>query len=178
MSARKIVLLAVAGAAVGVVTLVALGFALKALALDDILSNEYVPTTEQIVARIHLRPFLVNASEIEGIYGNMDVDAVIFRYRTGERDLEAFLARVEEHRQGTQWTPLAPHGEFRRFQRVFPKGSRMFCSVEEVRLKHAPDGTVLVGWVQADSSRDVHSLEECSESRFANSVVWPRLEEL
>jgi hypothetical protein len=54
----------------------------------------------------------------------------------------------------------------------------MFCSVEEVRLKHAPDGTVLVGWVQADSSRDVRSLEECSESRFAKSVVWPRLEEL
>lgn len=66
-----------------------------------------------------------------------------------------------------------------RYQRITPKGNRVFCGAEEVRVQINPEtNRVDVAWVQGDSFEDVKSFAETSESKWAESEVWPKLKGL
>jgi hypothetical protein len=174
MPRRKLILASLIGLAV----LLAGGVGMFVIRSSDVLltllTMEYVPTAEKILAGQHLQPFLVDPSDVEGIYGNIDIDSAVFRYRPGVVDVDEFWRRIDRQIEGTAWTKLPADGELRRFQRVFPKGSKAFCSVEEIRVRYdAVNRRVVVGWVQADSSTDVGRLAACSEADFANHVIWP-----
>lgn len=143
-----------------------------------VLRMDYVPSAEKILAFEHLRPFLVEASDIRGIYGNLDVDSAVFRYTTGVVE-EEFWRRIEQQVAGTAWTAIPPDGEIRRFQRVFPpKGQGRFWWVDELRVRYQRSTRkVVVAWVQADPTHGVSGLAECSEADFADRVIWPKLRE-
>lgn len=164
---RRITLIAVPVLVVG---------GLLGLAVLDAELMQYVPTADQIRSREDLSPFLVEASSVEGIYGNTDVDSVVFRYTAGVGEDE-FWRRVEQQLRGTRWAAVAPEGPVRRFQRVIPpEGQQMCWWVDEVRVRYRPGPrTVVVGWVQADPRRAVSGLSECSEAKFAERAIWPHL---
>lgn len=149
---------------------------LLALAVWVVGSMEYVPTAEQVQAREDFRPFLVEPSNIEGVYANMDVDSAVFRYTTAA-DEAAFWRRVEQQVAGTNWVAVAPEGEVRRYQRVIPPvGQQVSWWVDELRVRYRPaNRTVVVGWVQADPRHAVVGLAECSEAEFAERAIWPHL---
>jgi hypothetical protein len=141
-----------------------------------VFSNEYVPSADELQHREALAPFLVKPSNVEGIYGNRDVDSVVFRYTTAEGE-DAFWQRVEQQSKVRAWIVVAPEGEARRFERAIPPDRKgLFWSVEEVRVRYLrANRAVVVGWVQADERHAVTRLAECSESRFAESAIWPHL---
>jgi hypothetical protein len=139
-------------------------------------SMSYVPTAEQVLARKEFRPFLIEPSNVEGVYANADVDSVVFRYTTAADEPE-FWRRIEWQIAGSSWVAVAPEGAVRRFQRVIPPvGQQVSWWVDELRVRYRPaDRSVAVGWVQADPRQAVAGLSECSEAGYAERAIWRHL---
>ena len=144
------------------------------IAVWGVRAMHYVPSAEEIQARPDFHPFLVEPSNVEGVYGNMDVDSAVFRYTTAA-DEDEFWQRIEGQTRGTDWVVIPSDGDVRRYQRVLPPSGQQVCWwVDELRIRYRPSGRVIVvGWVQADPYNAVAGLSECSESEFAERAIWP-----
>lgn len=145
-------------------------------ALWVLTSSTFTPSASDIRSHPHLKPFLVEASDLTGLYGNFDTDARVFRYVTTATEDE-FRQQLEERSLAAGWTELPSVGGVRRFERVRgPKGSVGWYSAEEARVRHDPvTKTVTVGWVQADARQRITSFAETHEAEYAKRDVWPRL---
>ena len=141
--------------------------------------NSYVPS-----AKVLLDPnnptaaFIVDEQTIIGIYGNIDVDSVIYAYTTS-LDEEDFWQAIDTNVSDSQWTHSERHEDFRRYVRYYPKTKRRaFHSIEEARVGYQKETKrIVVAWVQTD-----HFLEpdgfprDGPEGGFAETTIWPRFE--
>lgn len=114
--------------------------------------------------------FLVAPTKIEGVYGNRDVDALVFRYATHVSE-EATLENMLDHQASAAgWTRLPDSNGLTCYERVTPKGERTFF----IRVRLNADNNVTVGWVQGDSLNEV-AFNEMSEAAWAETEIWPQL---
>jgi len=143
-----------------------------------VLSDDYLPTSAEIIGAHN--SFLVAPEALTGHYGNMDVDAVVFSYKSGSPDADAFWNALESAVTAAKWEGTAAEDNERRYERLIPKtGERIFNSAEQARVSFNPStNIVVVAWVQADSTEVLKRFDEASEAAFANRIVWPRFQEL
>ena len=140
------------------------------------LSMTYVPTPAQVNQHTVVTPFQVQPSGTEGVYGNYDIDALVFRYTTGVADTTTFTTTLDQQAIAAGWTRLPDKAGSTCYERITPKGNRTFCGAEQVRVQFDPESKrVNVGWVQGDAFEDVASFSETHESDWAESEVWPKL---
>jgi len=143
---------------------------------------EVVPSSE--VIEKWLGDFLIEADDIQGIYRNLDVDSLLFTYRTAVTEERDFRNALSMKLQDSRWKETEGHG-FIEYRRQFDKGEKavdrldmpIFYSFEVARIGFSA-GRVVVAYVQADTSEDVGVFEESGEGQWAKEVIWPQFEEL
>lgn len=164
---------------IGSFLLVVVILSVLAVFLIPALSMTFVPTPAQISQHTAVTPFQVLPSETEGVYANADIGSLVFRYKSGAANETAFKTTLDNQATAAGWTRLPDKDGAIRYQRITPKGNRVFCGAEEVRVQINPEtNRVDVAWVQGDSFEDVKSFAETSESKWAESEVWPKLKGL
>jgi len=141
------------------------------------ISLERVPTALEIRANDTLSKFLIDPREVYGDYQNLDVDAVVFSYLHTASSESEFWDKLGTALKGTDWKPVDTSGSTRRFERQFSKGTKMFSSAEQIRVGYKRS-KVVVGYVQADSSKEQSSFAETDEADWAERVIWPKFEAL
>jgi len=126
------------------------------------------------------KAFIFSERDIQGIYGNSDVDSAIYQYTSNESTAEKFWERVAARAEESNWAFAADQEKTRRYLRIRPRtGQQRFHSVEEVRIAcDARTMKVTVAWVQADTSDLPDDLPEDGEGDFAKREIWPKFEEL
>jgi hypothetical protein len=143
---------------------------------------EVVPSSQ--VIEKWLGDFLVDADNIQGIYRNVDIDSLLFTYRTAINEERNFRNALSKKLQDSRWKETEGHG-FIEYRRRFEKGEvaddrvdmPIFFSYEVVRIGFSA-GRVVVAYVQADTSEDVRIFEKSGEGQWAKEVIWPQFEEL
>lgn len=138
-----------------------------------------IPSCDDIRAQKALTTFLVDDTSIRGVYQNVDVDSLVFTYKTSVAAEGDFWQQLVRSVKGSGWYELGPKGEVRQFERTSSRGNAMFSSAELLRIAYLSDKRrVVVGYVQADSSEENISFSETDEAGWAEKVIWPRFEEL
>ncbi len=146
------------------------------------LSMEDVPSEELIKKWDTIQPFIIEPSKIMGIYRNIDIDAIVFKYST-IADRDKFWAHLKSNLQGTKWLLIAETSETRTYERRFSKGDQsparpdmaLFSSAELLKIEYLPGKQmVIVGYVQADSSEKDTSFAFTNEAKWAEKEIWPR----
>lgn len=148
---------------------------LLALARCDITNVEGVPSAADVRARRQVTPFIVGAGEIEGLYDNADVDAVVFSYAPTVPDNE-FWSMLRRSAAGEGWKESSDSSTYVTFERFSPpQGTANISGSEEVRI--ALTGRhVLVAWVQTDHVGEPRRVRDSSEGRYASDRIWPQFE--
>jgi hypothetical protein len=144
----------------------------------DLLSKDRVPDAEE-VRRFH-SAFLVEETGIRGVYGNMDVDSVVFTYQTNAADETTFWDKLHEQVEARDWRLVDDQDSFRRYERIIPRtGQQGYHSAEEARIAYkAPPEPVVVAWVEADTSTLPDTFADTDEAQWANGAIWPKFQEL
>ena len=147
----------------------------SALVLVACVAMERIPTADEIRRSSAVQPFLVEYEELTGVYQNLDVDSLVFRYRTSSRP-DAFWTALSRAAVQSGWDERL-HSRTpgqRAFDRLKPKGGLGFSSAEEVRVG-VRGNLVVVGYVQSDQNgeRPV-PVERANEGQWAQSRLWPR----
>lgn len=141
------------------------------------LQNVYVPTSDSIRNSSTIKAFMVAEEDLQGIDGNHYIDALIFRYRTTIDDRGTFESKLDQQAATAGWAKISRNDGADCYERLTPKGDRMFAGAEQTRVTFAPDtNQVTIGWVQGDTVTDVNSFSDESESSWADSNVWPLLD--
>jgi hypothetical protein len=144
---------------------------------------EQVPSADLIEQ--WLGPFLVEADQIKGIYRNLDVDSVVFTYRTALATEQAFAEGLTRNLAASRWQRQTHTTAFIEYRRRFAKGETspgrpdmpIFASREVIRLSfNSADRTVVVAYVQADASQDSDSFEDTGEGTWAEKAIWPKFD--
>ena len=153
--------------------------ALLVVARCELADMEYVPNADDIRTRVQLAPFVGSATDVRGIYGNADVDCVVFSY-AAKGDTVGTMTRDAMRAGWTRVSNARPAGmRFFRVTHAHPPtgpcgegGAR--DGTEEVRVAHDRD-RVTVAYVQVDH---LHR-PECrrGEDKYAEAMLWPRFEE-
>ena len=139
--------------------------------------SAYTPSPEKLRSPNNpSRAFIVEERDMEGLYGNLDVDAAIYTYRADVASDTEFWAILDLQTQEQGWELKHIAGFYRRYVRIIPKtGQHMFHSAEEVRVAIQEDTLqAWVAWVQADERQLPQDFPKNGEGRFARKVVWPR----
>ncbi len=132
---------------------------------------EYTPTAEDVRARSRwVAAFIAHPQVIEGIYINMDVDSIVFRYTT-TAPAEKVWSQVAAQAAGTGWKLQSRSPQ----QHVFVRTNGAVAGTEEARVTFAR-GTVVVGWIQVDHLHTGEACDSRSEDGFARRTLWPRYE--
>jgi len=128
---------------------------------------EYVPDAE-IIER-NMATFLVHADRLEGVYGNEDVDSMIFRYRTSVNSGSGLRDALSTAIEGSEWEETSTSDGSMEFRRSVRR------SFEVVRVVFVePAQTVFVAYVQADGSWKDDTFEDTGEGKWAEKNIWPR----
>ena len=152
-------------------------FTVLILILLPAIQNEYVPTTDKLENSTVAKTFQVQPSELEGIYGNYDIDALVFSYRTAADDEISFESQLDKQATAAGWTKMPDRDGAFCYQRITPKRGQGFCGAEQARVKFDESTKrVTVGWAQGDTMTDVKSFSQASEADWAESKVWPKLD--
>ncbi|MGV3756690.1 MAG: hypothetical protein ACO1QS_15010 [Verrucomicrobiota bacterium] len=141
------------------------------------ISMERVPSAAEIRASKDLSIFLMEAGDIHGNYQNLDVDSTVFSYSHHIASENEFWDKLYIALKDTDWKPVDASGSIRRFERRFPKGTKAFSSAEQIRVGFKRSKAV-VGYVQADSSKEQTSFAETDGAKWAERVIWPKFEAL
>lgn len=122
--------------------------------------------------------FGVGATELRGIYGNVDVVCGLMTFVTSAPDAAAYWEQVEENLEGTPWRPhpteSSRYREFSRFIEYSDQSSSLL--VVRVGIMESTR-KVAVAWlyddgVRAADDRTLHGAEET----FAKQRLWPKFE--
>ncbi len=154
-----------------VLILILLFFSIKYLDMN------YVPTVQQI-NRI-LPEFVIDDILVEGLYGNQDIDALIFRYTIGgsSKSIDNVLSEIFQKAGNNGWKLIEKKQAFARFERFGQKDQFQFFSSEIVKIAIiAGTSTIYVAWLQADSDKRVGRIEDTGEWDWAKQVLWPKFE--
>jgi len=134
----------------------------------------YVPTPANISQHTRVTPFQVKPTAIKGIYGNHDIDSLVFRYTTGAVNQATLTTAIDTKAIAAGWTRLPNKAGSTCYQRI--RRGQTYWGAEEVRVQFDPKTKrVTVGWAQGDSFKQVASFSETSESDWADSEVWPKM---
>jgi len=150
-----------------------------------VITMEETPTPE--VIEKWMGDFLIEPDQITGVYRNLDVDSLVFTYKTESTTAPAFEDALSSALQNSKWRRSQNVTDCIEFRRSFQKGERsddrpdmaMFSSFEVAKLALAPDNTtVVVAYVQADGSGDETCFENTGEAKWADQVIWPKFDKL
>ena len=161
---------------IAIVTAIALAILVLVFVADD-----YVPTSEKLLSIYNPTAcFIVNAQDVRGIYGNMDVDCVLYEYTTSV-DPKEFWNRLHQSATEVGWKLAEQNNNQRRYFIIIPAtGKAVEHDAEEVRVAFLESSNkVLIGWVQADTRvLPIDFPSESSEAAFADRFLWPRFERI
>lgn len=137
----------------------------------------YIPTSEGL-KKGEYAVFIVEETNLKGIYGNYDVGSQVFSYKTNISDESSFWTLIDKNSRDRGWKHLSSEAHIRRYERFIPNRGG-YNSIEEVRIACRPETmTITVACVQADESGDISSFEETGESSFARKVIWPKFNKI
>jgi hypothetical protein len=160
LSIRRIVILAVVFVFIGA----------AAAFYANFLRMDFVPGADQF--KEWLPEFASNLSDLKGLYGNQDVDSLIFSFRFPGSP-ERFFSDLENKAQNSGWTIEERHQNYLRLLR-FKTGVAMY-SYEEVKFVSVPNKSKgYIGYIQIDSPVKVSKLSQTDEGRWADRVLWPK----
>lgn len=151
----------------------------------NLLSDEQVPSSEAI--REWMGRFLVEADQIQGVYRNLDIDSLVFTYRSNVDEEAAFWGGLEAGLQDSRWNATLRRDALREYRRSYRKGEddgerpdmAIFNSFEVARVFFDPEShTVIIGYIQADGDSEENRFEDTGESDWADKALWPRFEAL
>lgn len=147
-------------------------FCIFLLAGCDALKMDYVPTEEQI--RKHYSAMLVEPISIQGIYANIDVDSVVFSYKSNNL---SFQSRIIERLQAEKWHLQAISGSEIVATKSKPpgQGELQFYTLQLVKLS-MNQGKVCVGYLQIDTNSEANMQTETVETKWASEKLWPKYE--
>ena len=140
----------------------------------DITNVEGVPSPADVRGRRQVAPFIVGTGEIEGLYNNVDVDAVVFSYELMAP--QDFWRAVRQRAAGGGWQETADSARYVTFERFSPaQGTLNMSGSEEVRVALI-GRRVLVAWVQTDHFGEPRRIRDSSEGEYASDRIWPQFE--
>lgn len=144
----------------------------------DFLGMEYVPTAN--VIREQLPELLVTGAEIEGVYGNYDVDCVLFAYdlpRDATYSVGQLLLELKDEASLRSWSVVHAGTEELRLRRSQRAG--ILFSLEDTRVTIVGEQpTVCVAWIQMDTFLRANDPDRTDEGKWAAKHFWPRYERL
>lgn len=130
-----------------------------------------MPSSREVRA-YKLDKFIVDESNLRGVYVNYDVDSLVFTYTTSQDD---FWSTLQSRLADTKWKQIDQTDVIHRYERITPRNGKLGSS-EEIRIAYRPhDRLVVVAWVQADTEE---SFADTSEGHWAQGVIWPKFESL
>ena len=144
------------------------------------LDMDYVPTPPQLRESNWYSEFIIDETNLQGIYGNQDVDSVIFTYATNIADETSFWTLLDKIARDHHWKALPVEDNVRRYERIIPRTENIrYHSAEEVRIAcRSETMTITVAWVQADELKlPEHFPKTGPEGSFAREVIWPKFNE-
>ena len=131
---------------------------------------DYVPTNEKIQENFSM--FLVNPIQIKGIYGNIDVDSILFSYTTNS---PTPLLIIENELIKKHWiTHNSTPNELILVRSKSPKNKEISFFSYEISRFFVTNSKVCVGYVQMDSRTEISINTKTSESKWANKHFWPK----
>ncbi|MCO6046862.1 hypothetical protein NG895_23430 [Aeoliella sp. ICT_H6.2] len=135
--------------------------------------SSYVPTQEKLLAKENPTGFLLDgADDVNGVYGNLDVDCVIYTATYDHLDSDAFWKSVAESTSSRGWK-LTEEGSSYRAYKLDPSTGE-----QELRIAHSADQHLAtIGWIQIDARHDSKEQAEGAEQHFASTSFWPRFEQ-
>ena len=139
----------------------------------DIPKNDYIPTQEKILN--HYPSYLIDANEIIGLYGNNDVDAIVFSYKTNTKD---FLKIINDKLTNEHWVQEkndASELTMVRYNEPTVRYSTL-NSLEVVKMSLI-NNLVCIGYVQLDTEDNVKASSGTVESIWDNNQFWPKYEQ-
>lgn len=154
-----------------VLILILLFFSIKYLDMN------YIPTVQQI--NKILPEFIINDILVEGLYGNQDIDALIFKYTIGGslKSIDNVLSEIFHKAGNNGWKIIERNQEFSRLERFVQKDKFQFFSSEIIKIAIiAETSTIYVAWLQVDSDEKVGCIEDTGEWNWAKQALWPRFE--
>ena len=140
---------------------------------------EYVPNAEDL--RQRFGAFVVDETDLKGVYGNTDVDSVIFTYSTSFHTESHFWSKLGAKAEANNWRRVENVDRVRRYERFTAGGDKERpYGIEETRIAYDPRRRrVVVASVQADQPDSRSRFPDSGpEATFAQRVVWPRFEDL
>ena len=92
------------------------------------------------------KPVIIEPIKITGVYRNMDIDAVVFKYTTSVNK-ENFWTSLQSRLQETKWQLISEPSDFRTYERRFSKGAKspgspdmaIFSSAELLKVEYRSD---------------------------------------
>lgn len=138
----------------------------------DLLDMDYKPSAEQLRASTSVADLIVAPMHIEGIYGNVDVDSLVFRY-TPARPIDQAWSTITVQASCAGWTLQNESPQRLVLRRVRVGGA--FPSTEQVRICRTTQD-IVVGYVQVDHLHE-KGCHRWSEDRFAENTLWPIFEQ-
>jgi len=127
----------------------------------DSLKMDYIPTPDQI--HEHFSSFLIDPIKIEGVYGNYDVDSVLFTYTSKNNEP---IKELSKSLVSKQW--------------IMHKSSRteaiLYKTEKGLEVVKAGKGrsNLCIAWLQADGANSINA--QTSETKWAKKHFWPKYE--
>ena len=137
------------------------------------LSMDVTPSEEQV--KSHFANFIIGATGIKGIYGNMDVDSTLFSYETTNKKA---LEQIENNLINQKWSTQKKTDSEIIFTKALPtgKGELDFNSLEIAKVSFI-NAKICVGYLQMDSHGSIDINSKSSEANWAIKHFWPKYEQ-
>jgi hypothetical protein len=142
--------------------------------------HDYVPKSDHLLQSGSSKPFIINDTALQGVYGNMDVPCEVFTYKTTLNEA-AFWAALDASVTQDGYTLTQDNQSERSYRKVIPKsGKQRYHSIIESRVAYRPQSkTAIVATIPAET-RDLPDKfpDDSVPGRFAAERVWPKFDEL
>jgi hypothetical protein len=143
--------------------------------------HEYVPKAEHLLrSESACSTFIVGHTEVNGVYGNMDVNCDVFTYVT-ELSEQGFWDALDASAKERGWKHIKDAGSQRRYLKIIPKtGQQVEHMVLEARVGfRASDSTAVVALVAEGTRGPVPTaFPKGVAAEFAAEIVWPKFDAL
>ena len=139
-------------------------------------TETYVPSAKVIAGKGALRPFLVDAEELEGVFGGMEISSLVFRYRSGAPNQSDWKKRIEAGAREAGWKLKGDADSeliFERLLQTQPTHRRKATS-EECRLFFDRETRRVTGaWILVDNDRRPEAIAKGPGATWAKDTLWP-----
>ena len=147
----------------------------------EFLSMERTPSSSDVLAWTDLHPFILNKTNVHGVYQNLDIDSMVFYYEASAYNDASFWNDIMHSSSSEHWKETGKRGVFRIFERYDgPRGSNRIYSSEQIRIYFDSKRRVAkIAYVQIDGmGKPVLFADNDTQIRFANKKLWPKFMEL